>query len=69
LAIIPQDPVLFSGTIRSNLNPFASTTNNKQERSGTQEDGELWEVLRKVHLRDFVQSLPLCLDAQVTVLT
>ncbi|EQC24967.1 hypothetical protein SDRG_17143 [Saprolegnia diclina VS20] len=39
LAIIPQDPVLFSGSIRSNLDPF-------QEKS----DDELQAVLVKAHL-------------------
>jgi ABC-type multidrug transport system fused ATPase/permease subunit len=39
LAIIPQDPVLFSGTIRSNLDPF-------DERA----DSELHDALRRVHL-------------------
>ncbi|KAI5803779.1 hypothetical protein EDC01DRAFT_775254 [Geopyxis carbonaria] len=39
IAIIPQDPVLFSGTIRSNLDPF-----------NEHGDGELEEALQRVHL-------------------
>ncbi|KAG0213872.1 hypothetical protein BGX28_003296 [Mortierella sp. GBA30] len=39
LTIIPQDAVLFNGTIRSNLDPF-------QEHA----DHEIWEALRRVHL-------------------
>ncbi|KAB8207615.1 P-loop containing nucleoside triphosphate hydrolase protein [Aspergillus parasiticus] len=39
LAIIPQDPTLFRGTIRSNLDPFDEYT-----------DLELWSALRKAHL-------------------
>ncbi|KAF2003407.1 hypothetical protein P154DRAFT_543812 [Amniculicola lignicola CBS 123094] len=39
LAIIPQDPTLFKGTIRSNLDPF-------EEHS----DLELWSVLRQADL-------------------
>lgn len=41
LAIIPQDPVLFSGTIRSNLDPFDDHT-----------DEALRECLARVHLLD-----------------
>ncbi|KAL4783811.1 P-loop containing nucleoside triphosphate hydrolase protein [Aspergillus varians] len=41
LAIIPQDPTLFRGSIRSNLDPF-------NEHS----DLELWDALRKAHLVD-----------------
>lgn len=39
LAIIPQDPVLFSGTVRSNLDAFNEHT-----------DAELREALQRVHL-------------------
>ncbi|KAF9888516.1 hypothetical protein FE257_008623 [Aspergillus nanangensis] len=41
LAIIPQDPTLFRGTIRSNLDPFNEHT-----------DLELWSALRQSHLID-----------------
>ncbi|NXY67006.1 MRP1 protein, partial [Glareola pratincola] len=47
LNIIPQDPVLFSGTVQSNLDPL-----------GKHSDLELWEVLELCDLKDFVQSLP-----------
>ncbi|OGM41096.1 putative ABC multidrug transporter [Aspergillus bombycis] len=41
LAVIPQDPTLFRGTIRSNLDPFDEHT-----------DLELWSALREAHLVD-----------------
>lgn len=47
LAIIPQDPVLFSGSLRTNLDP-----------AGRCGDGELWEALRSVQLEGFVKGLP-----------
>ncbi|XP_034949722.1 multidrug resistance-associated protein 1 isoform X2 [Chelonus insularis] len=47
LTIIPQDPVLFSGTLRLNLDPFDSHT-----------DEEIWQALEHAHLKAFVQSLP-----------
>lgn len=46
LAIIPQDPVLFSGTIRSNLDPFNEF-----------KDEELWKAINIVGLKPLVDSL------------
>ncbi|KAF9134617.1 hypothetical protein BGW39_006382 [Mortierella sp. 14UC] len=46
LAIIPQDPTLFAGTIRDNLDPF-------QELS----DAELWQALERAHLKSHIASL------------
>ncbi|KAJ3333133.1 hypothetical protein HDU76_011210 [Blyttiomyces sp. JEL0837] len=39
LTIIPQDPVLFAGTVRYNLDPL-----------GTVPDAELWAALKRAHL-------------------
>ncbi|KAG3057417.1 ABC transporter C family member 2 [Phytophthora cactorum] len=39
LAIIPQDPVLYSGSLRDNLDPFGDYT-----------DEAIWSVLQQVHL-------------------
>ncbi|VFV31197.1 multidrug resistance-associated [Lynx pardinus] len=47
LNIIPQDPVLFSGTLQMNLDPLDKYS-----------DCQLWEVLELCHLKEFVQSLP-----------
>ena len=46
LTIIPQDPVLFSGTLRINLDPFDSHT-----------DDEIWIALQTAHLSEFVEGL------------
>ena len=45
LTIIPQDPVLFSGSLRLNLDPF-----------NTCSDDDLWRALAHAHLKDFVKS-------------
>jgi ABC-type multidrug transport system fused ATPase/permease subunit len=47
LAIIPQDPVLFSGTIRSNLDPFDQFS-----------DFQLHEALQRVHLVPSTNNTP-----------
>ncbi|XP_039751038.1 multidrug resistance-associated protein 1 isoform X2 [Pararge aegeria] len=46
ITIIPQDPVLFSGTLRMNLDPF-----------GVYTDDEIWRSLEHAHLKTFVQGL------------
>ncbi|XP_049455616.1 canalicular multispecific organic anion transporter 1 [Epinephelus fuscoguttatus] len=46
LTIIPQDPVLFSGTLRMNLDPFDKFS-----------DEEIWRVLELSHLKDYVAGL------------
>ena len=42
-----QDPVLFSGTLRVNLDPFES-----------QSDEEIWRALESAHLNTFISGLP-----------
>ncbi|XP_076853428.1 ATP-binding cassette sub-family C member 8 [Brachyhypopomus gauderio] len=54
-SIILQDPILFSGTIRFNLDP---------ERKAT--DRTLWEALDIAQLKAVVKALPGGLDAMVT---
>ncbi|KAA8583815.1 hypothetical protein FQN60_015023 [Etheostoma spectabile] len=55
LTIIPQDPVLFSGTLRMNLDPF-----NKFS------DEEIWRVLDLSYLKEYVGGLQEGLHHEVT---
>uniref|UniRef100_G5E701 Multidrug resistance-associated protein 4 n=1 Tax=Loxodonta africana TaxID=9785 RepID=G5E701_LOXAF len=47
MSIIPQDPVLFTGTMRRNLDPFNEYT-----------DEELWNALKEVQLKEAIEDLP-----------
>ncbi|CAG9836010.1 unnamed protein product [Diabrotica balteata] len=47
ISIIPQEPVLFSGTLRNNLDPFDEYT-----------DEALWNALEEVELKQAVDELP-----------
>ncbi|KAF9914815.1 hypothetical protein BX616_007504, partial [Lobosporangium transversale] len=53
-SIIPQDPVLFAGTIRFNLDPL-----------GTKSDLELWQALEDSYLNSYVSSMEGGLNAMV----
>ncbi|XP_035694505.1 ATP-binding cassette sub-family C member 9-like [Branchiostoma floridae] len=55
LSIIPQDPVLFSGSVRYNLDPFDKCS-----------DEELWEALDTAQLKTLVSELPNKLDEAVS---
>ncbi|KAI3455947.1 hypothetical protein Pfo_012610 [Paulownia fortunei] len=55
LGIIPQSPVLFSGTVRFNLDPF-----------NEHNDADLWEALERAHLKDVIRRNSLGLDAEVS---
>ncbi|XP_068611090.1 LOW QUALITY PROTEIN: ATP-binding cassette sub-family C member 9 [Brachionichthys hirsutus] len=55
LSIILQDPVLFSGSIRFNLDPARTCS-----------DDRLWEALEIAQLKNMVKALPGGLDAVVT---
>ncbi|KAJ2851940.1 hypothetical protein IWW36_000713 [Coemansia brasiliensis] len=55
LSIIPQDPVLFAGTVRENLDPF-----------GQYSDQDVWQALEHAHLADFIRTKDERLDFMVT---
>ncbi|KAI9074946.1 hypothetical protein K1719_043109 [Acacia pycnantha] len=55
LGIIPQSPVLFSGTVRFNLDPF-----------NEHNDADLWEALERAHLKDVIRRSSLGLEAEVS---
>ncbi|EEC15273.1 ABC transporter, putative, partial [Ixodes scapularis] len=55
MSIIPQDPVVFAGTLRWNLDPFGKHT-----------DAALWEALERAHLKRFLAGQNLNLDCNMT---
>lgn len=54
LSIIPQEPVMFHGSIRSNLDPFNKCT-----------EADLWHALEIANLKDMVMGLRLQLESPV----
>ncbi|KAG8000428.1 Multidrug resistance-associated protein 4, partial [Nibea albiflora] len=55
MSIIPQDPVLFTGTVRKNLDPFRQHT-----------DEDLWNALQEVQMKAVVEDLPNKLETVLT---
>ncbi|KAJ2731440.1 hypothetical protein IW152_004528 [Coemansia sp. BCRC 34962] len=55
LSIIPQDPVLFAGTVRENLDPF-----------NTYSDQDIWQALEHARLADFIRTKDERLEFVVT---
>ncbi|KAH9505171.1 Multidrug resistance-associated protein 4 [Bulinus truncatus] len=55
ISIIPQDPVLFTGSLRKNLDPFQQ-----------HQDEHLWKSLEEVKLKDQIKDLPEGLGAEVS---
>ncbi|KND02775.1 uncharacterized protein SPPG_01856 [Spizellomyces punctatus DAOM BR117] len=55
IAIIPQEPILLTGTIRSNLDPFRTCL-----------DEELWKALQAVHLGQKIEEMPAKLETPIT---
>ena len=55
ISIIPQDPVLFSGSLRKNLDPF-----------GDYNDQQMWNALEAAKLKESVSKLTNGLDYVMT---
>ncbi|CAG8502871.1 1064_t:CDS:10 [Rhizophagus irregularis] len=54
LTIIPQDPILFEGTVEFNLDPFE-----------THDEVEIWQALQSAHLKDYISKLEGKLHAKI----
>lgn len=54
VAVVPQEPVLLTGTIRSNLDPL-----------GLKTDAQIWKSLRNVHLFAKINEMEMMLETRI----
>jgi hypothetical protein len=54
ITILPQNPMLFKGTVRQNIDPF----NHYQ-------DNDIWDTLEVVQLKSLISAMPLKLESEV----
>ncbi|XP_046668507.1 ATP-binding cassette sub-family C member 4-like [Homalodisca vitripennis] len=54
LSVIPQEPVLFSGNVRKNLDPFDEYS-----------DHTIWSALEEVELKEVIEDLPQGLNSKI----
>lgn len=47
ISIVPQDPILFVGSLRNNLDPLSEKT-----------DDDIWSALEQVEMREIIRNLP-----------
>lgn len=55
MSVIPQEPVLFSGSMRYNLDPFDEYS-----------DENLWDALSQVKLKHLISEMPAGLNSVLT---
>jgi ABC-type multidrug transport system fused ATPase/permease subunit len=54
IAMLPQDPTIFSGSIKQNLDPFEE-----------HDDATIWNALDRAQLKEAVEALPKMLETDV----
>ncbi|CAL6094608.1 Xenobiotic-transporting_ATPase / Multidrug resistance-associated protein [Hexamita inflata] len=66
--IIPQDPFLFSGTLRQCLCPYSQADAEGVKTEGLEriDDKRMWEALEQVQMKEYFQKQPGQLDSKIS---